>query len=233
MFSFVVPVLNEEERLADLLSDLADRFPGAERVVVDGGSSDRSVHVALQGAHVVLTGERGRAAQMNLGANASKGDWLCFLHADTTPLFDESQLQALDSAGARWSFCDVVLEGRSRGLSMVSYFMNRRSRLTSVATGDQLLLVRRDLFDHIGGVAQIPLMEDVEICKRLRRESPPSSAGLRVASSGRRWDEQGLVRTIARMWLLRLVYWMGVSPARLWSHYYGDRSLAPARRQQA
>ena len=99
--------------------------------------------------------------------------------------------------------------------------MNRRSRLTSVATGDQMLIVRRDVFQELEGFAPIPLMEDVEICKRLRRLQKPRALRLRVRSSGRRWERNGVLRTVLTMWALRLAYWLGISPQRLWRHYYG------------
>ena len=108
---------------------------------------------------------------------------------------------------------------------MIAWFINHRSRLTGVATGDQGLLVRRKLFAALGGFAAIPLMEDVEICKRLRRVSRPFTPAAVISSSGRRWEEQGVVATVLRMWLLRLAYWSGVSPQRLWQHYYGRRAL--------
>jgi rSAM/selenodomain-associated transferase 2 len=235
--SIVLPVLNEARRLPGLLQVLRAGFPGAELLVVDGGSSDGTVDAALRGGATLLLGEAGRAAQMNLGAAASRGSWLFFLHADSEPRFTQAELEFfLESASAGaasmldghpcWGFFRVRLSGHVRALRLIGWFMNRRSRLTRVATGDQGLLVRRSTFEAVGGFAAIPLMEDVEICKRLRRLAPPLALPLTVGSSGRRWEEQGVVRTVARMWALRLAFWLGVPPRRLWRHYYGRAALS-------
>lgn len=230
--SFVIPVLNEVSRLPALLRQLRRDFVGCELIVVDGGSSDASVAAAMPLADCVLLGEPGRALQMNLGAACAKGDWLAFLHADTEPDFNEVTLRQTLSGERRWGFCRVELQGLSRGLQMVGAFMNQRSRLTKVATGDQLLFVKRELFGEIGGFSRIPLMEDVNICKRLRSHHAGGCLNLQVLSSGRRWDEQGLWSTILRMWALRLAYWLGVSPRRLWAHYYGQHAASSSRGSQ-
>ncbi|WOJ94339.1 TIGR04283 family arsenosugar biosynthesis glycosyltransferase [Congregibacter variabilis] len=223
--SFVIPALNEVSRLPVLLRQLRRDFADCELIVVDGGSSDGSVAAAMGLADCILLGEPGRALQMNLGAACAKGDWLAFLHADTQPDFDEATLRAALDDQLRWGFCHISLQGHSRGLPMVSAFMNQRSRLTNVATGDQLLFVQRELFREVEGFRRIPLMEDVDICKRLRSRGAGGLLNLQVLSSGRRWDERGLWATIMRMWVLRLAYWLGVSPRRLWAHYYGKHAV--------
>ncbi|WP_439102136.1 TIGR04283 family arsenosugar biosynthesis glycosyltransferase [Congregibacter sp.] len=227
--SFVIPVVNEGPRLPALLATLRREFTDAELVVVDGGSADGSVSRALRGADLVLLGEAGRARQMNLGAACAKNTWLAFLHADTHPRFDAGELRAALTGDVRWGFCRIALQGRSWGLAMVSTFMNHRSAVTGIATGDQLLLVERELFETLGGFSAVPLMEDVEICKRLRRHARGGMLPLEVHSSGRRWDEKGLWRTIFRMWALRLAYFVGVSPRRLWRHYYGKHAVTISR----
>ncbi|EAQ97801.2 Glycosyltransferase involved in cell wall biogenesis [Congregibacter litoralis KT71] len=221
----MIPVVNEGARLPELLSRLRREFGDAELIVVDGGSRDGSVSLALMNADLVLLGEAGRARQMNLGAACAKNHWLAFLHADTQPRFDTNALRAVLAGDVRWGFCRIALQGRSSGLAMVSAFMNRRSGVTRIATGDQLLIVERELFEVLGGFAAMPLMEDVELCKRLRRHAPGGMLPLVVDSSGRRWDEKGLWRTIFRMWALRLAFFAGVSPHRLWRHYYGKHAL--------
>lgn len=228
--SIVIPVLNEARRLPLLLAALRRQFVDAELIVIDGGSVDGSAALALRGADTVLLGAPGRARQLNLGAAGARGEWLLFLHADSAPAFDADELAALvaDAGPDAWGFFTITLQGRSRLLPVVAWFMNRRARFTHVATGDQGLLVRRDRFEALAGYANIPLMEDVEICKRLRRIAPPLPLHLVMRSSGRRWDEQGALRTVLSMWALRLAYWLGVPPRRLWQHYYGRRGISGA-----
>lgn len=237
--SIVVPVLNEASGLDTFLQHLRADFPSAEVLLVDGGSQDNTVGIALRAGATLLMSAPGRSTQMNLGGAAARGTWILFLHADTRLSFDERDLHRILLApeDARdWGFFSVRLTGQSRLLPVVSRMMNRRSRLTCVATGDQGLFLRSAVFRDLGGFAAIPLMEDVEICKRLRRRSPPMVPDLMLFASGRRWDEQGAVRTVVRMWGLRLAYWLGVAPERLWQHYYGRRSLAvdePLRKSHA
>lgn len=208
-----------------MLADLRRDFPQSQVIVVDGGSVDDSAPAALRGADVLLIAEAGRARQMNLGAEAATGQWLCFLHADTRPCFDENTFAHALDADAGWGFCNVHLRGKAWALALIARAINIRSRLTRVATGDQMLFVERQLFEQVRGFAAIPLMEDVELTKRLRRHGAPLGSSLKVMSSGRRWDVQGVLRTIVRMWGLRFAYWCGVSPERLWRHYYGAAAL--------
>ena len=219
--SFILPVLNEAGRLGPLLARLRAAFPAAECIVVDGGSTDATAAEALAGADLLLLGERGRAAQMNLGAAAARGEWLWLLHADTEPLFGADALEAALADGRPWGFARVQLTGRAPALRLIERAMNARSRLTAIGTGDQLLYLRRSLFEAEGGFAPIPLMEDVELCTRLRRRSRPGGAGLRVRTSSRRWEKEGILRTVWLMWSLRLRYALGASPDRLWARYYG------------
>lgn len=219
--SFVIPVLNEAHGLRALLGYLRQGFPAAQIIVVDGGSDDASVAEAIAEGVVVLTAQRGRGVQMNVGAAAAEGEFLCFLHADTKPDFDYAGLDKWLSTSFGWGFCRVALRSDRRSLRIVSACINLRSRWTGVATGDQMFVVRRSLFERLGGFAAIPLMEDVELSKRLRRETAPQPLPLRVSTSARRWEQGGVVSTVVRMWCLRLAFWLGVSPERLWAHYYG------------
>ena len=219
--TFVVPVLNESGRIHALLAHLKGAFPDARRIVVDGQSTDETVKAARVLADQVLVGEPGRAAQMNLGAAGASSDYLCFLHADTEPRFDQAYLlQALQDQ-PEWGFFPVELSGASGMLRVIQQGINWRSRLTGVATGDQLMFVRRELFEQLRGFASIPLMEDVELSKRLRRVSRPRVMTLPVRTSSRRWPERGFWRTMLQMWWMRLAYVCGASPRWLYQHYYG------------
>ena len=219
--SFVIPILDEQDAVASLLRYLRAGFPAAELIVVDGGSADRSVSRAMGLCDQLLLAERGRALQMNLGGRASSSDYLCFLHADSLPGVSAGQLQGCLASEPPWGFCRVRLSGGRRAFRIIEWFMNQRSRLTSVATGDQMLFLRRSLFEDSGGFDDIPLMEDVAYSKRLRRVARPLIIPQPVQSSSRRWEQRGVVRTVLSMWGLRLAYAMGVSPRRLWEHYYG------------
>ena len=215
--SVIVPVLEEVAGIAATLAALAPlRAIGHELIVVDGGSRDGTPALCQGHADAVLAGPRGRARQMNAGAAQARGEVLLFLHADTLlpSAADALLLQAID-AGADWGRFDVRIVGRSRWLPLVAALMNRRSRWTGIATGDQAIFVRRALFEHLGGYAEQPLMEDIELSRRLRAHSRPACLHERVKTSGRRWDERGAWRTIVLMWRLRWRYWRGAAPETL------------------
>jgi len=215
--SVVVPVLDEAAGIGAALQALAPlRAAGHEVIVVDGGSQDATATLAAPLANAVLHSPRGRARQMNTGAAAAQGDVLLFLHADTTLPEGAATavLQALQG-GARWGRFDVAISGRSRWLPVVALLMNLRSRATGIATGDQALFVQTALFRQAGAYAELPLMEDIELCRRLRALAPPACLRLKVVTSGRRWDQRGAWRTIVLMWRLRWRYWRGESAETL------------------
>jgi rSAM/selenodomain-associated transferase 2 len=219
--SFVIPVLDEQARVAPLLRHLRAAFPASELIVVDGGSADGTVVAALPLCDQLLLSETGRARQMNLGGRSASGEYLLFLHADTRPGFSDAQLAAYLAGRPRWGFCRVRLSGRGAALRTIEFFMNLRSAATRIATGDQMLFMRRDLFQQSGGFDDIPLMEDVALCRRLRRVAPPLVVREPALTSSRRWEERGVARTVLAMWGLRLAYFLGARPECLWRHYYG------------
>jgi rSAM/selenodomain-associated transferase 2 len=224
--SIVVPVLDEAANLARLLPDLLEREPQAEVLVVDGGSTDDGRAVVARTPSVRwVSAPRGRARQMNTGASAAGGDALLFLHADTR-LPDGAGaaiLAALAEPGVVGGRFDVRLDSHRPLLRLVGTLMNHRSRLTGISTGDQGIFVRREIFDALGGYPDIPLMEDVELSRRLKRRGRLVALRLRVVTSARKWEREGVVRTVLLMWTLRLLYTLGVSPARLHRWYYGGR----------
>jgi rSAM/selenodomain-associated transferase 2/rSAM/selenodomain-associated transferase 1 len=219
--SIVIPVLNEAEAVDGLLSSLAPlRRRGAEVIVVDGGSTDGTPARARRHADRVIAAPRGRAAQMNAGADAARGDVLLFLHADTRLPADADRLigQAL-ACGHAWGRFDVAIEGRHPLLPLVARLMSLRSRLTGIATGDQAIFVRRAAFATCGGFPAIPLMEDIALSRALKRGGRPACLRQRVRTSGRRWDSRGFWRTVLLMWRLRAAYFFGATPARLARRY--------------
>lgn len=219
--SIVIPVLNEAHGIETTLHALAAlRQRGVEVVVVDGGSTDDTPVLARQHASAVLTAPRGRARQMNAGAAQARGAVLLFLHADTQlpPDADRLVLEAIES-GVVWGRFDVRITGTAWMLRVVAALMNARSRWSRIATGDQALFVRRDVFERLGGFPDQPLMEDIELSKRLRQAHRPACLRAKVATSGRRWESRGVWRTIFLMWCLRWRYWRGETPERLAKAY--------------
>jgi rSAM/selenodomain-associated transferase 2 len=220
--SIIVPVLNEAAGVEPFLASLAPfRSRGAEVIVADGGSGDATVALARLAADRVVAAPRGRGAQMNAGAGVATGDILLFLHADTRlPVdADEAIFQGLRMSRRRWGRFDVTIEGRGAALPLVAGLMNLRSRLTGVATGDQAVFVERAAFALAGGFPDIALMEDLEFSRRLKHVSRPLCLRQRVVTSGRRWDERGLWRTILLMWRLRLAHFFGTAPDVLARRY--------------
>jgi rSAM/selenodomain-associated transferase 2 len=220
--SIIVPALDEEATLASALAALAPlRADGHEVIVVDGHSSDGTFALARSGADMAFVASRGRAAQMNAGAERARGDVLLFLHADSRlPAEAARAIGAAIAGGARWGRFDVTIHGRPRVLRVIAAAMNARSRWTGIATGDQGIFVERDLFVRVGGYAPIPLMEDVALSKTLKRNAGrPACLAARIVTSGRRWESRGPWRTIFTMWRLRLAYALGADPAVLARQY--------------
>ena len=230
MLSIVIPILDEAVHLKQALQHLTTVCPGAELIVVDGGSRDGGAEIAERHPGVrLLRSERGRALQMNAGAEGARGEMLLFLHADTR--LPHGAVRAIEAAlgdpaavGGRF---DVRVETRRSLLRLVTTCMNLRSRLTGIATGDQAIFVRRATFVSLGGYPGIPLMEDVEFSRRLKRAGRLACLRIQVTTSARKWEREGVLRTILLMWSIRFLYWVGVSPARLHQWYYPDISRQP------
>ena len=219
--SIIVPALNEAGCIRELLRQLqALRAQGHEVIVVDGGSCDATVALAQPLVDQLLPAPAGRALQMNIGAQAARGRVLWFVHADTRVPETAAQVIIESVAhAAGWGRFDVRLSGDRLLLRLVERMMNWRSRFTGIATGDQGIFVTRELFERVGGFAALPLMEDIDLSSRLKREQRPLCLRATLTSSSRRWEQKGIVRTIALMWVLRLAYFLGVPPARLAMHY--------------
>ena len=215
--SIIVPALNEAAGIGTTLQALAPlRASGHEVIVVDGGSADATVRIAQPLADRVVAGPRGRARQMNAGAALAHGSVLLFLHADTLlPTGADALIAQALSRGARWGRFDVRISGGARLFPLIASLMNLRSRLSGIATGDQGIFVERSLFVQLGGYADQPLMEDIELSRRLRAVAPPACLHERVLTSGRRWQQHGVWRTVWLMWRLRWRYWRGASPDAL------------------
>jgi len=216
--SVIVPALNEAAGIEACLRALHPlRQRGAEVIVVDGGSADATAARAGPLADRVLQAPRGRARQMNAGAEQARADTLLFLHADTQ--LPDDALQAIETAlvdpRTHWGRFDVRIAGRPALLKVVARLMNWRSRASGIATGDQAIFVRRSAFQHVGGFPDQPLMEDIEFSRRLRSGSAPACLRQQVITSGRRWERDGVWHTVVLMWWLRWRYRIGAAPERL------------------
>ena len=223
----IIPVLNEEEALPRLLTRLV-LMSFDEILVVDGGSHDRTLDVVkfflepdVSRRIQVLSSGRGRAAQMNAGAANTQAEILVFLHADTD-VPDQAVpriCQSLADASCVGGRFDVRFPNDKGWAWVISRMMNLRSRWTGICTGDQTLFVRRSIFERLGGFAEIPLMEDIEFAKRLKQQGRVAALRETVTTSFRRWEQGGPLRTILRMWTLRLLYWWGWDPRTLQKFY--------------
>lgn len=220
--SVIIPALNEAAGIAATLDRLQPlRRRGVEVIVADGGSTDATVALAGERADRVVLSPPGRAIQMNAGAAAARGEIFCFLHADSRlpEGADGLIVEGLTRARRSWGRFDVMIEGSHPMLGVIAWMMNRRSRLTAICTGDQGIFVTRSLFEAVGRFPEIALMEDVALSRLLKRYGPPLCITHRLGTSGRRWQQHGVLRTIGLMWRLRLAYWLGADPGKLAARY--------------
>jgi rSAM/selenodomain-associated transferase 2 len=223
--SIIIPTLDEAAGIVAFLEPLQPlRDRGVDIILADGGSRDGTVAAAAPLVDRVISARRGRASQMNAGAAVCTGDVLLFLHADCTlaEQADRAILSGLASSQRRWGRFDVRLSGAASMLRVVERAMNLRSRLTGICTGDQGLFVERALFEESGGFPAIELMEDVAISGKLRQSGPPLCLSVTLVTSSRRWESNGIWRTIVLMWRLRLAYFLGTEPRRLADIYHAE-----------
>ncbi len=226
--TIVMPLLNEADALRQGAIEACAQQEPDEIILVDGGSDDGTVEIVSDLARAgaasgsvtpairMLRARRSRASQMNAGAAVARGDVLVFLHADTRlPPDGLALVRDVTAHGALWGRFDVRLSGGKSAFRVIEWLMNLRSMGSGIATGDQAMFVRKDVFRLVGGFRSIALMEDIELCRRLGWISRPERIAARVVTSSRRWEQHGIAGTVLRMWILRTLYWLGVSPQRL------------------
>jgi rSAM/selenodomain-associated transferase 2 len=223
MISIIIPVLNEAAVIGNTLLSLQElRQAGHEVIVVDGGSRDATAILSQPWADRVIGSARGRSRQMNEGARFARNDILLFLHADTfLPNGADRMINdGMNAMKKAWGRFDISLSGEDFLLRIVEWLMNVRSRLSGIATGDQGIFVRRELFKRVGGFPEIDLMEDIALSRILKKYGRPFCIRQRVVTSDRRWRKKGMFRTILLMWFLRLAYFCKANPKRLSELYY-------------
>ena len=215
--SIIIPTLNEAESIIQTLTPLQSlRQAGHEVWVVDGGSTDNTQIITRPLCNGVIQSRKGRAIQMHAGANHACNEILLFLHADTRlPDKLPSLFQRFEQQRYFWGHFRLQLSNTAYFYRVLAFFINQRTRLSQIATGDQCIFISRSLYQTIGGYPQIPLMEDIAISKRLKKYTPPICLIPPVVTSSRRWEKHGRVKTILIMWLLRGLYAIGISPKYL------------------
>jgi len=225
--SIIVPVFNEAESIEAFLVSVRESCAGcAQIIVVDGGSTDATAALARPLSDQLVQSRKQRAAQMNAGARHANAEIFWFLHADSRlpEHADELIRDALTRSGRSWGFFYVRLSGGHFMLRIVERLMNWRSRLTGIASGDQGMFVKRELFASVGGFPGIALMEDIAMSRKLKSAGRPVCLPQKLVTSSRRWERNGMLRTILLMWKLRFLYFLGVEPDKLAHMYYGRGS---------
>ncbi|EST38302.1 hypothetical protein N566_08270 [Streptomycetaceae bacterium MP113-05] len=232
--SLVVPVLNEAAAIESTLRRLRRHFPDCELVVVDGGSEDGTTELARPWASVVQA-PRGRAAQMNAGAKLSSGEVLWFVHADT--VVDPDALEQIRAclADPRVVGGGLTLrfDRRTTALNYLARTSNARARRLHHIFGDQAMFVRRTVFEELGGFPALPLMEDLEMSRRLHRRGRLCVLPATSTASARRLLQHGTWRMIAFMQYLKLLYFAGVDPERIRRRYAAGPPRLPRRRRKS
>ena len=219
--SIIIPAYNEASQLEGSLKKLFEDLPenaGIEVILSDGGSTDNTLAIARKYPCKILNSAIGRSRQMNSACRHANGEFLLFLHADSS--LPDNWLNQVQGS-PKWGFFPVKLSGRHWLLRVIERAINLRSRISRVATGDQGLYFSRSFFQALEGFPDIPIMEDIAISKRARKFSEPCIGQNPVVTSSRRWEQNGIIKTVFLMWGLRFAYWLGISPDRLYRIYQG------------
>ena len=224
--SVIVPVLNEEECLPELLNSL-QRFSGIEIIISDGGSSDHSLEICSRHPVKTVTGSAGRGMQLNRGAQLATAPILLFLHADSQlePIVVEQVLEAIKE-GYHWGCATMDFDERTPFYRVLAFFSNLRARCWKSCYGDQAIWCRKDVFFNNGGFPDIPLMEDLALSHHLRSKYRCRVVSGRVTSSVRRFIAGGLWATLIKMQVLKMLYFLGTSPERLADYYQQWRRVS-------
>ena len=221
LHTIVIPTLNEEVEIQACLMQLQGlRARGFEVIVVDGGSVDKTPQLVEGLCDQFVSVVPCRAIQMNVGARQARGEMIFFLHVDTRLPEDFSEIiNSIEKDRFYWGRFDVRFFGQRWLFRVVEAMVNIRSRLTGIATGDQVIFMTQEIYRAVGGFPEIALMEDIAMSRRLKSISPPLCLRQKVTTSSRRWEKNGIMTTIIKMWWLRFAYFIGVNPEKLAAQY--------------
>ena len=219
--TIIIPTLNEANNICHCLAQLKPlREKGFEIILVDGGSTDRTPQLAQALCDNIIITTAGRAQQMNSGATHAHGETLFFLHADTQLPQDFAQLlPQIQKSTLYWGRFDIKFSSEQKAFKIIASMMNLRSRITGICTGDQVFFISQSLYKLSGGYPEIALMEDIAMSKKLKAICAPLCLRQKVQTSSRRWEQHGIIKTIIKMWYLRLAYFIGIDPAKLARQY--------------
>ena len=221
--SIIIPVFNEAAIIENTLGQLQDN-QHIELIVVDGGSSDRTVALAEKmGVTVITVTNLGRASQMNAGAAIAKGEYLLFLHVDTQlpTNYQELVVTTLSQPQVIAGAFELAIGGAAKSLRLVEILVKVRSHLFSLPYGDQAIFLTKKVFTEIGGFPDLPIMEDFELIQSLKRQGKIAIAPATVITSPRRWQSLGVLQTTLVNQLIIIGYYLGISPLTLKNFYRG------------
>ncbi len=228
MISIVIPTYNESREIGTTLTRLYENIsPADEVIVVDGFSVDNTKEIVSSFPQVkLLTSQKGRAIQMNLGAKLARNKYILFLHADT--VVNEISISKLkneiSSNGAEWGWFSIKLNSPRLIFRFIEAGANLRASLTRTPLGDHGIFVRKDIFDRVGGFPEIQLMEDIEFVKKIKIISKKGiKIKAQVQTSVRRFEKTGVLKTFVMMWILRILYYLGASSEQLAKYYRNIR----------
>ena len=223
-FSIIVPVFHEGERINELIEYLKrlDSERNVEMIIVDGTEEQDTLKAIYSNNVIRISSEKGRAKQMNAGASVAHGEILIFLHADTE--LPPHALRKINSFMERKKYVggafDLGIKSDKFIFKVIGNFASIRSRLNRIPFGDQSLFIRREYFNRIRGYKEIPLMEDMELMRRIKRSGDKIRIFYdRVMTSPRRWEKEGVVYCTLRDWILQVLYFLGISPDKLAKFY--------------
>ncbi len=219
--SVIIITLNEELMLEGLLQKMSC-LENVEIVISDGGSTDKTYEIAKMYTDKVVISEKGRGKQLNCGAKYATGDIFLFLHADSTlpENFPEKIIKTLERPGIVGGAFDFEIDSNKIGCKIISKVASLRSRFLKMPYGDQGIFVKREVFERLHGFSDIPLMEDVDFFRRLRKVGKITVMKDKIKASARLWERKGLVKATLRNWTFVTLFYLGYSPVKLYHRYY-------------